>query len=304
MANSNKRFTDMKTNVSNNIQDTSSDMLTKIGVYLNARLREVVDRVGSRTRYDYSFSCTSGTQDYAMPDDFLKPISVYDATNKRNLTQITYKEYQQNYEADLTSTSTPDFYVITEDCVKTQPSSVGTVTVVSSSASDTSQTVYIRGIVSGIEQTESVTLTGTTNAVSTKSFSRILGLAKSATTVGYITITRGSDTLSIMAPEIVTSRYKSLKLVRTPGGAYSIQVKYIAQHSPLVNAYDYPLIDVCDILELGATADAWRFKRQFGKATHYDGLYEKAVLEYLFNQDNDPDMTHRFRPQPYSRDTI
>lgn len=303
MANSNKRFTDMKTNVCNLIQDTSADMKTKVGVYLNAKLRELVERVGSRTRYDYSFSTTSGTQDYAMPDDFLKSLSVYDGTNKKNLTQITQKEYQQKYESDLTSTGSPDYYIITEDCVRTQPSSAGVVVAVSSSASDTSQTIYIRGIVSGVEQVESITLTGTTNATGSKSFSRILSISKSAVTVGYVTVTR-SDTLSILAPEVLVSRYKKLRLVRVPGATLSIEVKYLAQHSQLVNDYDYPLIDVCDILELGATADAWRYKRQFGKASHYDTLFEKGIAEFLFNEDNTPDMTHMFRPQAYPRDTV
>jgi len=64
------------------------------------------------------------------------------------------------------------------------------------------------------------------------------------------------------------------------------------------------ILDIEDLLELGATADAWRYKRQFGKAQAMDILFEKELSEHIFAQENQENMVHKFTPKVTSRDTI
>jgi hypothetical protein len=78
------------------------------------------------------------------------------------------------------------------------PSSAGTISVVSSSASDTAVTMLINGLDSTFAiQTESVTLTGTTPVVTTKSFLRINSVITTAgNAVGNVSFTRASTIIA------------------------------------------------------------------------------------------------------------
>lgn len=289
----------MKSNVATWAGDTSTTMKTQVGIWLNTRLRELYGRFDSIIRFDYSFTTTSGTEDYLLPDDFNKPLSVYDSTNKRMLEQVNYHRYLSLYESDTTSLDAPVKYMVFDDICQTQPSSAGTITIVSTSASDTTQTIYVRGIVSSVEDTETITLNGTTTATGTKSFSRILSMTKSASTIGKITVTRSSDTLAVFRPEALTYRVTKIRLMRIPNGTYTIQIKYTIHPYILNNDGDFPLIDICDIMEIGALADAWRYKRQNGKAVDQEVLYEKAIQEKFWDLAKQPDNISYFTPNIY-----
>ena len=78
------------------------------------------------------------------------------------------------------------------------PASAGTISVVSASASDTAVTMLITGLDSTFApQTESVTLTGTTPVVTTKSFLRINKVTTEAgNAVGNVTFTRGATVIA------------------------------------------------------------------------------------------------------------
>ena len=78
------------------------------------------------------------------------------------------------------------------------PASAGTISVVSASASDTAVTMLITGLdASFLPQTESVTLTGTTPVVTTKSFLRINKVETTAgNAVGNVTFTRGATVIA------------------------------------------------------------------------------------------------------------
>ena len=71
----------------------------------------------------------------------------------------------------------------------TQPSSESTVSVSSSSSSDTSQKVIIEGLVNSLEDFEVVSLNGTTSVSTSKSFSYIKGIRLDSVTAGDVTVT-------------------------------------------------------------------------------------------------------------------
>jgi hypothetical protein len=186
--------------------------------------------------------------------------------------------------------------------VRTQPAADGIVTVVSSSTADTTQTVYVRVIDSnGRETGESISLNGTSSVNGTLTVSRVLGISKSAATTGSVTITRDATTLAIMSPDVVVSRIKLLRFASAPTTAFTCEIIYVQDLLPMKNAYDYPSVDCCDALEAGATADAWRYKRQFQKASDYEQIYEKKVANIAYNYEAHPNKVTMMNPVTYSR---
>lgn len=300
----NKTFGTMKTNVGENIQDTSAEMKSVIGVYLNNRLTEVrqrLDLFGSE-RTDYTFNTVSGTQDYVLPDDFGKEINVVDITNNVELGRQSTQEYVRSNSGDLDASGTATKYVILDDNVRAQPLSASVFTIVSDNAAD-NQTIHVRGLVSGVEQSEDKALNGTSSVSGTILFDRILGISKSGVTAGTVTVTTnsGAVTVASIAPTALVSRVRKIRLMDIPNGVVTIQIPYLTKQLPMSSDYDYANIDCDEALEAGATADSWRYKRQFAKAQSYEALFEKALANIAFNMANQPNLVNRFNPQPYPR---
>jgi hypothetical protein len=303
----NKTFTSMKTAVGNNVQDTSSPMLSLIGGYLNDRLNEVRQRLKHSIiqtgRFDYSVSVS--TEDIVLPDDVQDIVSVLDKTNLRPIEETTPQAWvEQNYSSIDTS-GTVNSYFIYDSVVRTQPTSAGAITVVSDSAADTTQTVYVNGInSSGRQVDETITLTGTSSASGSVSFARILGISKSAATTGTVTVTTGSDTLAYFSPDQTTHYVRLMRFVKAPSSAFTCEIIYTQKMLPMVNDYDYPNFDCCDVLEAGATADAWRYKRQNAKASDWEQIYEKRLANIAFDMESRPNRTNLFNPITYPRNIV
>jgi hypothetical protein len=300
----NKTFTSMKTAVGNQVQDTSAEMLTLIGAYINDRLTEIKQRLKNclmqTARLDYVVAAS--TEDIVLPEDCGEIVSVLDKTNQLQLEEITNQQWVQKYYGSIDAAGTVSRYMVYDSPVRSQPAADGVLTVVSSSTADTTQTVYVRLIDSnGRETSESITLSGVTPVNGTLTASRILGISKSAVTTGSVTITRDAVTLAVMSPDVVVSRVKLLRFASAPTSATTIEIIYVQDFLPLKNAYDYPSIDCCDALEAGATADAWRYKRQFQKASDYEQIYEKKVANIAYNYEAHPNKVPMMNPVTYSR---
>lgn len=301
----NKRYSEIVDAVGADVQDTSSAFETITKRYINKRYFQILrDMNWQVINPAYSFTTTSGTQTQALPEDFGKELYALDSTNGTELARGSYSEIVRSYPDDLTSSGTVERYCIYEDAVKEQPTSAGTVTVVSSSASDTTEKVLIRGEVSTYETTEQITLTGKTNATGSLSFSRIKGISKDGNTTGYITVTCNSQTVAILPPKINDSRYKIMFLHYKPSATLTIKMPYIIKPFPLVEDDDYPVVDIADLIEIGAKADAWRYKRQFAKAREMEGLFERELQRYIWDKENQPNQVHQFTPTTYDKDDL
>jgi len=302
----NKNFSVMKDNIADEINDTATAMKTIIGEYLNKRYFQVLRATNwERIRTDYTFNTVAGTQAYPMPDDFGKPVFVLDDTSDKKLTETNLEDIVRNYPSTINSNGTVGRYAIIDDVVRTQPSAAAKVGIVSSSASDTAETVLIRGMdANGIESTEEETLTGVTKVETATLFERIIAISKSAVTVGYITVTSGTDTLTILPPKLLESRVKLLFLHERPASVLAIDVPYIIKPFPLIEDEDYPIIDIADLIETGGKADAFRYKRQMAIAKDYELLFAKEMTEYIFDMHNKPDFVPRFRPVTFNRDDL
>jgi hypothetical protein len=301
----NRTFGTMKSNVGTLVGDTSSAMQVIIGNFLNNRLAEVLKRSNllDVNRSDYQFTTTAGTEDYALPQDFGKELTVRDVTQGQWLSRT---DTQSNVMMDSSSTDSQGAiskYIILDKTVLAQPTAASVVTITSSSASDTSQTVYVKGLDSnGYEDYETASLSSTSNVVTTKLFSRIFLISKSAVTAGNITFTTnsGAVTVAVMSRAILEHRRKIMRLVSIPGTSSTIEINYLQHPMPMSQDYDYPIIDCADVLEAGAECDAWRFKRQFGKAADMDIVFEKRLANLLFDYANQPNQLSLFKPRTYS----
>jgi len=302
----NKSFSVIKSNAGSEVQDTSTSFATIIGRFINRRYFQILRTINWRNINDaYTFDTVVGTQRYVLPDDFGKEISCTDTTNSGELSKFQIDELYSTYKS-ITATGNIERYAISDSPVQAQPLAASTLSIGSSSANDTTQTVLIRGIVSGVETYESVTVTGTTAALTTNSYTRIKAISKSAATAGFITITSnaGVVTNALIPLGTLETRYKICILHYVPTNVITIAMPYIISPLPLSQDYDYPVIDIADLIEIGAIADCLRYKRQFSKANAYEVNFTHQLNDYIFDKENQPNEVIQFSPQGYSRDTV
>jgi len=302
----NKLFSTIYGNIGNNIQDTSSAMQTILKVYSNNAYFEILRRVNWRAlKPGYQITTVVGTQDYILPSDFGKEQYVYDSTNKVDIPFISLEQLVDKFASSLTSQGTVGRYTTFQDIVRAQPSSASIITIASSSASDTTQTVRVKGTdANDVELEESVTLTGVTDALTTNTYKEIRSISKSAATVGRVTGTSNAAAVTnfILAPADLDYKVMKIRFHYVPGSVLTLNVPYIIRPYPLSNDNDAPVFDCADGIELGATMMAWRYKRKFQKAQEYDRLFEKWLVDAAWDMENQPNQTHQFNPKTYSRD--
>jgi hypothetical protein len=302
-----RTFTTMLANVGAEVQDTSLPFRTIIKEFINRRYFQILRSINwKHITPDYTFDTVAGTQEYILPSDFYKAINVRDTTNGFELAASDLQQLLSDFPDEFTDSGSPARYYILEDNIQEQPTAASVVAVVSSSASDTTQTVRVRGISSGVEKTETVTLNGVTPQNSTFSYTRLLGISKSAVTVGAVTCTTNAAavTNATLGPETVVSFVKKIGLHYVPGSVYTISVPYIRKPLPLIEDSDYPVSDFCDLIELGSRADAWRYKRQGAKASDCESRFEVELQRYIWDQENEPNAIVQFRPTTYNQDNL
>lgn len=302
----NRIFVDIYGNVGSNVQDTSTATATIAKRYCNDIYFDILKRINWQDiDDDFTFNTVAGTSDYVLKQNFGKEVYVFNTSTNTELSPITLQELARDYASGISSSGEVQRYIILNKPVRNQPSSSSTLSIVSSSASDTTQTVYITGLDgNSLQVSESVTLTGTTPAVTTNSYSEIRSISKSATTIGSITITAnsGATTIAIMSPNDKAYSVKVVRLHYTPTSVQTIAMPYIINPYPMSNDYDQPVIDCGDVIELGATMMLWRYKRQFDKAADYESQYEKALDTLIWNTENSFNQGHFFGILPYPRD--
>ena len=143
----------------------------------------------------------------------------------------------------LTNEGTPtDYWVWTEDMILRQPNSASVVTVVSSSASDTTQQVTVFGTVSSYPDQETLSLNGTSSVAGSKSFSSIERIVKDASTVGRITATTNSANVTVAVLPVGDTTagisYKKVRLWPTPDNVFPMNVWFYKMPWRMVNDDD------------------------------------------------------------------
>lgn len=97
---------------------------------------------------------------------------------------------------------------------------------------------------------------------------------------------------------------KYIRFHYVPDKVCEIAVPYIAKPSALSGDSDEPVIDLSFAMELGATADAFRYKKQFKKASDFEVLFEREVANYIWDDYNQPNKVYQFTPTTFNRDNL
>jgi hypothetical protein len=297
----------MKSYVGTAIQDTSAAMATIIGVWINNRYRDIANSYDwDQLYYTQTITVSAATSAYPLDERTDRLMFVQDTTNSSYLNIITEEQFLQEHFDDFSSTGTPTICFLKSDVVEAQPSAATAPTLKSSSASDTTQTVLVRGLTStGGETYESLTMNGTTAVTASNSYTRILAISKSAATTGKLTVYQndGATVLAELSPESLTSYYKTLNLHLIPVGAMTLYARVKRRVTPLSQNYDVPVIDgIDDILEVGAQADAWRYKRQFDKGNSLETQYQVLKDDRIHREVAQPGVIYQMQPTVLNRD--
>jgi len=302
-----KSFSVIKANVGSYVQDTSSAFSTIVGLWVNNRYRDIINSYDWEQLYhNQSLTTTANTSAYAFDENTERLIYAVDITNDCPINIVTEQDFLQNYGDALTDTGSPDTCFLVSDVAASQPETGQKLIIKSSSASDTTQTILLRGLSSTAgEVYESLTCNGTTAVTASNTYTQVLGFSKSTSTAGKITLydNDGSTVRAVMSPETLVSRYKILNLYPVPSGAVTIKLRTKRKITPLSQTYDYPVIeDIEDIIEMGAQSDAWRYKRQGSKANVCETQYQIMKSDRIHREVAQPGIVHQFQPEALSRD--
>lgn len=250
--------------------------------FLNQRQRRLLTLPGLRHLREATVTVASVADQpgYALPN-VSKIKRMWETTNDRTLYEMSQQQYRL-LQPDTTITGTPEAYIWTgRQDVSVQPSDASSLFVKSTSASDTTQTAYVEGVITGnYPVTASVTLTGTTAvnvASATSTWIRVDKCYLSAVGVGTITLHEdsGSGTeLARISIGLTRQDYSGFTLYLTPSGAITYYIDVDRAITNFAQATDVPVLpeDFHDVIMLGALADEYQHLN--------DKRWEVAMSEY------------------------
>ena len=219
-------FSQIVTNVGVRVGDTSTAFATEIKKYVNFRYKEIWERFNWGTiKPNYTFNTVSGTQDYKLEDGFWKPLYCYDATNSKDIPEVSLQDYERTNDFNMKDSGQPLKYALYDKLNASTPTPTGAIEH------------YIR-------------------------------------------------------------------FFPIPSVAISIEMPYQVEPTDMSATTDMPILE-CDYeIELGATAEAWRTKRQFAKAADFDQQYEEHIKHMIWRRCNSPGYVCQFTPKVFDKDGL
>lgn len=97
---------------------------------------------------------------------------------------------------------------------------------------------------------------------------------------------------------------KKLRLFPIPSNVLTISMPYLLKQTDMSANTDLPILDCDTACEYGATADAWRTKRQFAKAADFESQYERKIQTMIWNKVNQPNQIIQFAPRTYNKENL
>lgn len=237
-----------------------------------------------------TFSTTSGTQIYPLHQMFGRAFSFKNTTQNVSLVETPTRNIEPSgvdYNNDVNSLR---FALWSRTSISQQPTSASVITIVSTSASDNAaaKAIVVWGDTADGMQSETITPNGTTPVAGSVSFTQILGVTKSASWAGTLTVTSNSGAvtnLKLLPGEFGRS-YQQIQLLYVPSGTETIQYRFYRQPKPLDN--DNDITDIPepfeDILVYDALLlmGAYDNRMDGGRASLWRGL--RDTLEFNMRQ--------------------
>lgn len=217
------------------ITELSTDAST-VAYRVQTAVQRAIARVWNAKQWTFkqrktTLSLVPGTSEYNLGKEVGEPYIVLLSASPYLVRPRSEDDFDTRVP-NPTATGNPDTYMLFEYAgVENQPSSASVLVVVSSSASDTTQTVLIRGIVSGQEDYEIVTLNGTTQVFTSKQFSSVRSITKNAVTSGRVTITADSGATSVLTlgPLEKTTKLKKIRFYPEPSSSLTATIKHFKE---------------------------------------------------------------------------
>lgn len=254
----------------NKVAPPSMDALTQARLigFLNQRQRRLLSLpgIGHLREATATINSVASQSSYALAN-IAKIQRMYETTNDRTLYEMSQQDYRL-IQPDVTITGTPEAFIWTgRQMVAAQPADASALFVKSSSASDTTQTAYVEGVITGgYLVSASVTLTGTTAvnvASATSTWERVDKFYLSAVGVGSITLTEDSGagtTLAVIPIGQTMTDYAGFALWMTPSAVITYNVDIVRAVTDLAQSTDVPVLpeDFHDVLLLGCVMDEYQ----------------------------------------------
>lgn len=223
------------------ITELSTDTTTE-AYRAQIAVRRAVWRIWNAKQWGFrmrrtTLALSSGTASYNLPKYVGEPSVIFNSLDHR-LTNLTLHQFKKWLQGS-TASGEPLYYVLFEmQGISAQVASATTLSISSSSALDVSQKVLIKGIVSGEVDMEEVSLSGTATVSTTKTFSSVLAISKSAETAGRITVLGGATTIGILGPSESSIRNRAVLFYPTPDATYTLTIHSFGLPPLLTNAYE------------------------------------------------------------------
>lgn len=283
--------------------------------YLNLTLQEIqspawafeqaglkgFDHKWSFNRRKTTLATVASTENYQLPRD-LDDIGLIRQTSSPQKINFIPDDLFYEYLPNPTATGNPKWYRIWEqEGVEVRLSADDTIEVLSSSASDTAQTVRIVGKdANGLVRTESLTLSGTTAVAGAITYNSgdVLRISKSADTIGIITVRKATAdvTLVLLAPTETAARFKVISFYPIPSSAITLYLEYFTHIRRLEGDNDVP--DLAEkwmwLVRVGTMAKVYGYQKSESMFNTTQALFASGVRsmvrEDLGNSDYIPVM--------------
>ena len=230
-----------------------------------------------------SFTCSTSTEEFVLDPQVSDRFFMWheDYGYPYVMKYIPEQEFL-SLNIDKDSTGTPTYYRMwTSDMVLAQPASASVISIVSSSASDTTQTVTVHGTVSSYPDYEEISANGTSSVSGSKSFTAIDRITCDGSTTGRITATdTASATLGVIPVGDTTAGilYRKVKIYPLNNSSFTMNVYYYKDPYRLVNDNDVHELghEFDEALILLATSKLM-YEQEKGEGDKFFALYKDEL---------------------------
>lgn len=258
------RLVDLENDLYRRLGGSATNDKTRFDSFINETQREILRMKHFQIfrRKIVTISSIANVPFVAIPRGAVRLLSMLDRTNDYYLEEKSM-QWLRSIDPSLRATAAnPWAYVIYDMAspVMRQPASAGIPTFVSSSAGDTTQTVFMEGMrtpttVFGPYSADSKTVNGVTPVSFSFSMESISKFYLSATCTGHITMSDASaNVLSVIPAGQTFARYTLMHLYPVPTTAQTYYCDIETHVEDMSNANDEPLIpeDFHHLLSIGA----------------------------------------------------
>ena len=187
-----------------------------------------------------SVTTTASSELVSLPHYVGEPYLMLSANSPYYITPVRQDTFFKNIPNPVSEGNPQIVRLFEYDSVDLQPTSASTLSLASSSSADTTQQVLVKGLVSSEIDYELVSLSGTSTVTTTKSFSKIFAVTKSAETSGRVTITSNGAAVTnvVLAAKQKISRHKLMRLYPIPNSAIVITIHHYSLPPELTTEYE------------------------------------------------------------------